>query len=44
MTTTSKTASAPLPNRLSPELVEVLHMLKALESQPVPSPAAAANR
>jgi hypothetical protein len=35
MTKIQKTAQATLPKRLSPELAEVLHMLKSLESQPM---------
>jgi hypothetical protein len=36
------TQSATFPKRLSPELAEVLHMLKSLEARPVPMPAAVA--
>jgi hypothetical protein len=43
MNNSSKTPSK-LPKRVSPELAEVLHMLKALESQPAPRPATAAAR
>jgi hypothetical protein len=34
MTTTQKITAIKLPKRLSPELAEVLHMLKSLEAQP----------
>jgi hypothetical protein len=35
---------ANLPKRLSPELAEVLHMLKSLEAQPASRPASAPVR
>jgi hypothetical protein len=41
MTTTQKNADIKLPKRLSPELAEVLHMLKSLEAQPAAKVAAA---
>jgi hypothetical protein len=34
MSKTQKTTQAVLPKRISPELAEVLHMLKSLETQP----------
>jgi hypothetical protein len=34
MTKQNNTPGAMLPKRLSPELAEVLHMLKSLETQP----------
>jgi hypothetical protein len=34
--TKSTPAQASMPKRVSPELAEVLHMLKSLEAQPAP--------
>lgn len=43
MTKISTTTQQPAAKRLSPELAEVLHMLKSLETQPAPVSAAAAR-
>jgi hypothetical protein len=34
----------PMPKRISPELAEVLHMLKSLETQPAAKPSQASTR
>jgi hypothetical protein len=44
MTKQNTTPNGVLPKRLSPELAEVLHMLKSLESQSVKAPSAAGSR
>jgi hypothetical protein len=36
MSSQQKNTDVKLPKRLSPELAEVLHMLKSLEAQPAP--------
>jgi CxxC motif-containing protein len=41
MTKIKSTTPAILPKRLSPELAEVLHMLKSLETQAIAAPVAA---
>jgi hypothetical protein len=42
--TKSPLTQAHLPKRLSPELAEVLHMLKSLEAQPATRPVSANAR
>jgi hypothetical protein len=44
MTKQNATPAATLPKRISPELAEVLHMLKALEAQPATAQATPRTR
>jgi hypothetical protein len=44
MTKQNTTPNGVLPKRLSPELAEVLHMLKSLESQPAKAQAVTGPR
>jgi hypothetical protein len=44
MTTQNATPNLMVPKRISPELAEVLHMLKALEGQPAKAQSVVATR
>jgi hypothetical protein len=44
MTKTQYNNQTQLPKRISPELAEVLHMLKSIESQPDTKPVVATTR
>jgi hypothetical protein len=44
MTNATQPAQQKQAKRISPELAEVLHMLKSLEAQPAPKPALQSSR